>query len=285
MSRLETIETFAEVASQLSFAKAARRLRLPPSTVTTRVRALEDSLGVRLLTRTTRSVALTPEGAVFLERCRIALDEIEAARSLVSAGGSARGPVRVSIPTAFPMAQFAALSRRFLARHPEISLDIAVSDQPADFVADGIDVALRGNRPGGPGLIARELLRTPVVLAAPPGRLEDPALPVLGPLAGPLQQPLRPGSVRCESFDLTLQLVLEGLARACLPLQVCETDVRRGALDCGPAPEGATQSLALYLVYQDRRHQPQRVRLFINHLVEELARRPAAGPQAEFFPD
>ena len=116
MNDLQNIETFAEVAGQLSFAGAARRLGLPPSTVTSRVRALEQSLGVRLLDRTTRSTALTAEGAVFLERCQRALAEIEAARSLVSADVSASGPVRLSVPTALPMDRLARITRDFLAR-------------------------------------------------------------------------------------------------------------------------------------------------------------------------
>ncbi|MFY1710281.1 LysR family transcriptional regulator [Tritonibacter mobilis] len=271
MNDLQNIETFAEVAGQLSFAGAARRLGLPPSTVTSRVRALEQSLGVRLLDRTTRSTALTAEGAVFLERCQRALTEIEAARSLVSADVSASGPVRLSVPTALPMDRLARLIRDFLARHPKIHVDITVEDRATDFVRDGIDVALRGHRPGGADLIARLLSQMPVHLVAPPGRLRDESLPILGPLTRHLNSSTLPGQAHCESFALARELTLAGAARACLPLSLCEQDAKTGSVEIAPPPPGVESQLGLYLVYQDRRHQPQRVRLFIDALVAEFS--------------
>lgn len=265
MSQLHHIETFVEVASQLSFAAAARRLGLPPSTVTTRVRTLEDTLGVRLLERSTRNVALTSEGAIYLESCRNALEELEAGRDRVSAAGSQSGTVRLSVPAAFPMPHLADMCSRFLQAHPKISLDISVDDQPVDFVRDQMDLALRGNHPGGDDTIARLLSQTPVILAAPKGRLADDSLPVLGPLARHLPQPPRPGTARCDSFALALELTLAGLARACLPRPMCQGF----GLDLGRVPQGVPSELDLYLVYHDRRHLPRRVRLFMDFLIEE----------------
>lgn len=267
MSQLHHIETFVEVASQLSFAAAARRLGLPPSTVTTRIRTLEDSLGVRLLERTTRNVALTFEGAIYLESCRNALGELEAGYERVSASGSQSGTVRLSVPAAFPMSQLADMCRRFLDAHPQISLDVSVDDQPVDFVRDQMDLALRGNHPGSDATIARLLSQTPVVLAAPKGRLTDNHLPVLGPLARHLPRSPRAGTAYCDSFDLAHELTRAGLARACLPRPMCDEN----ELDLGKVPQGVPSELALYLVYHDRRHLPQRVRLFMDFLIEEYA--------------
>lgn len=270
MSQLQHIETYVEVATQLSFAAAARRLGLPPSTVTTRIRALEERLGVRLLDRTTRSVALTEEGALYLDSCRSALQALAAGEERVSASGSASGTVRLSVPAAFPMAHLARLCRRFLQENPQISLDITVDDQPADFVRDHVDLALRGNQPGSDGTIARLLSRTPVVLAAPQGLLADDSLPVLGPLARDLPRADLPGTARCTSFALALELTRAGIARACLPEPMCAGS----GLEVGPVPDGVPQSLALYLVYHDRRHLPRRVRLFMDFLISEYG---AAG--------
>lgn len=268
MSQLHHIETFVEVASQLSFAGAARRLGLPRSTVTTRIRALEDSLGVRLLERTTRNVALTAEGAIYLDSCRTALEELEAGRDQVSTQGGQSGTVRLSVPVAFPMTLLADMCRRFLKTHPQISLDISVEDEPVDFVRDQIDLALRGNHPGSDDTIARLLSLTPVALAAPKGRLADDSLPVLGPLARHLTQKPRPGTARCDSFALARELTLAGVARACLPLPMCAgTD-----LDLGAVPQGVPGELALYLVYHDRRHLPRRVRLFMDFLIAEYCK-------------
>lgn len=267
MSQLQHIGTFVEVATQLSFAAAARRLGLPPSTVTTRIRALEERLGVRLLERTTRSVALTAEGALYLDSCQQALRALAAGEERVSAAGSAAGPVRLSVPVAFPMAPLARLCRRFLQEHPQVTLDISVDDQPVDFVRDHIDLALRGNRPGSGGTIARLLSRTPVVMAAPPGRLDDASLPVLGPLARHLPRTDQPGTARCASFALALELAREGIARACLPAPMCAAS----GLELGPPPDGVPETLALYLVYHDRRHLPRRVRLLMDFLIREYS--------------
>lgn len=267
MSQLQHIETFVEVATQLSFAAAARRLGIPPSTVTTRVRALEDSLGVRLLERSTRNVALTSEGAIYLDSCRTALDALATGQEQISATSSLSGPLRLSVPVAFPMAQLADLCRRFLQAYPQVTLNISVEDTPVDFVRDNVDLALRGNHPGGDGTIARLLTRTPVVLAALPGRLSDESLPILGPLARHLPSPDLPGTARCTSFALALELVALGMARACLPTSLCDG---RG-LELGPVPQGVPETLALYLVYHDRRHLPRRVRSFMDFLIAEFA--------------
>lgn len=270
MSNLQHIETFIEVSSRLSFARAAESLRLPASTATSRVRALEDSIGVRLLERTTRSVSLTPEGAVFLDRCKAGLEQIEAARALISPDNRASGLIRLSVPSAFPKNQLADLCRRFLEQHPLISLDVSVSDEPADFIRDGIDLALRGNTPGGNDVIARLLSRTQVVLASPLGRADDNSLPVLGPLTRHLSRSPEPGQIHCQSFELAYELALAGIARACLPLPMCKDNVDSGVIETGRLPKGVPNSLALYLVYQDRRHQPRRIRLLIDFLIAEL---------------
>ncbi|MBQ4805982.1 LysR family transcriptional regulator [Phaeobacter sp. HS012] len=267
MDRLQNIETFAEVADQLSFAAAARRLGLPASTVTSRIRTLEQSLGVRLLDRTTRRVALTPAGALFLDRCRRALDEIDAARDLVAAEAKASGLLRLSVPTALPMAPLAALTSAFLRDYPQISINITVDDTPADFIADGIDLALRGNRPGSDSLIARVLSQTPVVLAAAPGQLANEDLPILGPLARHLTDRRADSRITCESFALALELVRSGAARGCFPRPMCDADYAAGQLDLAPPPTGVETQLTLYLVYPDRRPLPQRLRLFIDRLV------------------
>mgnify|MGYP000403935685 CR=1 FL=1 len=272
MSDLRNIETFVEVADRLSFADAARRLGVPPSTVTTRVRALETELGVRLLERSTRSVALTAEGAIFVEKCRRALAEISEARALVGSAQEAEGLVRVSIPTAFPKEQFAALVGRFRDQYPGITVQITVDDRPASFVRDGVDLALRGRQPGGDGIVARKLSDIPVVFAAPPGRARDETLPVLRPLSRPHHGRGAGEGIITHSMELVRAFALAGRARAYLPLPLCRDAIAAGQLETGEGPDGEVPPLSLFLVYQGRHHQPQRVRLFKDFLIAELGR-------------
>ncbi|MGC9368016.1 MAG: LysR family transcriptional regulator [Paracoccaceae bacterium] len=271
MENLRNIGTFVEVADRLSFADAARRLGVPPSTVTTRVRALEAELGVRLLERSTRSVALTAEGAIFVEKCRRALAEIAEARALVGSAQEAEGLVRVSIPTAFPKEQFAILVGRFRDQNPGITIQITVDDRPASFVRDGVDLALRGRKPGGGGVVARKLCDIPVVFAAPAGRAQDEALPVLRPLSRPHHGRGAGEGIVTHSMELVRAFVLVGRARAYLPLPLCREAIASGQIETAPGPDGVAPPLPLFLVYQDRRHQPLRVRLFKDFLVAELA--------------
>jgi len=271
MSQLANIETFVEVGQRLSFAAAARRLGLPASTVTTRIKTLEQELGARLLDRTTRTVSLTDEGTRFLEHCKRALESLDDARQSVGVAQRASGTVRLSVPTAFPSHKLAELLSDFLVSYPEIDLQVDVSDRTVSFVADGADLALRGRDPGNQAVIARLLSRTPIRLFARAGGLYDETLPMHRPTQRDYPQDFDGVRIRTRSMALTLSLVLQGRIRAQLPESLCAEYVADGVLDTADTDETRRQSLALYLVYPEGQHMPFRVQLLKKYLIEQLS--------------
>lgn len=152
-----------------SFARAAGALGLTASGVSRAVARLEARLGVRLVDRTTRSLALTEEGRRFYEQVRPCLDGIEEAAVLAGgAADSARGHVRVNIDPYFIRIALAGRLGDFLDAHPGLTLDLITRDQVGDLVGDGMDVAIRFGEPVNAALIARKLADVPVLTVAAP---------------------------------------------------------------------------------------------------------------------
>jgi DNA-binding transcriptional LysR family regulator len=267
---LRNLETYVEVVDRLSFADAGRRLGVPASTVTTRIKALESQLGVRLLERSTRTVAPTAEGKIFAQHCRSALNELALGQEALGAASNASGLVRVSIPTAFPAEKFASLIREFREEWPGISVQIFVEDRTVSFIEDGIDLALRGRDPGGNGLISRRIIDEEVIFIAPVGRLEDRELPILRPLSRRASDQAVNG-VATRSLNMACALVAQGQARAYLPRPVCERALSERQIEEGIGPDKPGELLSLYLVYQDLRLMSKRVELLKDHLIRSLS--------------
>ncbi len=144
MDRLGRLRLFVAVADQASFAEAARTLGLSPTAASRAVAGLEAELGVALLRRTTRSVALTPEGGAYLERARRALDELdEAARSLQGGQAEPKGVLIVTAPVVFGRLHILPIVTRLLAAHPGLDARLTLTDRLARLVEEGIDVAVR----------------------------------------------------------------------------------------------------------------------------------------------
>ena len=138
------LRAFAEVAGQGSFARAAERLRMAPSTLSQTIRALEERLGVTLLNRTTRRVSLTGAGARLLDRFGPAMAEIEAAvQDTQDQRVEPRGLVRLHLPRAAYHRHVEPALGRLAEALPEVVLDLTVDDAASDFVADGFDLVVR----------------------------------------------------------------------------------------------------------------------------------------------
>lgn len=275
MVDLRSLETFAEVADCLSFSDAGRRLGVPASTVTTRVKSLETRYNVRLLDRSTRTVALTAEGQQFLLHCRRALNELSLASEAVGGAQEASGQVRISIPTAFPKMPFAKIVGEFRALYPDIAVNVFVDDRPVSFIEEGVDLALRGRAPGGDSLIARHLTDTDIIFVGPAGRINDEELPILRPVAKASGVINRQEGLATGSFELTLAFVKTGQARAYLPRTICEEAIKAGLLEEGEGPDGPQAPLPLFLVYHDKYHQTKRIQLFKDFLIEAFTKKNA----------
>ncbi|CAO3416214.1 LysR substrate-binding domain-containing protein [Azospirillum endophyticum] len=149
---------FVKVVEEGSFTKAARRLRLPKTTLSRKVRDLERRLGIQLLHRTTRRLGLTEAGTVYFERCRRIAGELEQAESAVAQLRDApRGWLRITTPPSFGMKVVAPLLPEFRARFPDVRIDLVLSHENLDLVARDIDLAIRMGTLQDSSMAARKL--------------------------------------------------------------------------------------------------------------------------------
>ncbi len=181
MHNLNALQTFARVAESRSFTIAAERLGLTPSAVSKSVSKLEGELGVRLLHRSTRLVSLTNDGAVFFERCRHILTEIDdAKRALTLSNVVPQGKLRVQMPVGFGRRVVAPALLRFTEQNPGLSLDVELSDRSPDFAYEGIDLAIHIGPITDTRLVARHLCNLSFAAYASPDYLArngEPATP------------------------------------------------------------------------------------------------------------
>jgi DNA-binding transcriptional LysR family regulator len=144
MDKLKAFETFASVAARGSLSAAARAEGVAPAVIGRRLDALEEHLGLKLLVRTTRRIAMTHEGAAFLDDCQRILAEVAGAEASVSAGGvQASGHLRVTAPGGFGRRHVAPLVPEFHAAHPRLRISLNLSDRVIDLASEGYDCAVR----------------------------------------------------------------------------------------------------------------------------------------------
>ena len=178
IERMRDIHAFVHVAEAKSFTAAAERIGLSRSAVGKSVLRLEDRLGVRLLQRTTRSVSLTGEGAVFLERCiHILADLDEAEMSMLSHSQAPRGRLRLELPVSFGRLHVLPIVNQFMSKWPEISVNISFNDRFVDLIDEGIDLAIRLGGSDDSRLMTRLLAPHHLVTCASPAYLKIHGVP------------------------------------------------------------------------------------------------------------
>ncbi|MFG1430108.1 LysR family transcriptional regulator [Xanthobacter sp. V2C-8] len=176
-NRFTEMEVFTRVVERGGFSAAARASGLTPSAVSKLVARLERRLGVRLLVRTTRRLQLTPEGAAFYERAARILDEIAAAEQEAAAGAAPRGRLRVNSSVHFAMAHLLPLVPRFLAAHPQMSIEVTVTDRVVDLLEERADVAIRVGPMRDSRLVARKIAKSGAMVVASPAYLARAGMP------------------------------------------------------------------------------------------------------------
>jgi DNA-binding transcriptional LysR family regulator len=180
MTESTDFRTFVRVIERGGFAAASKDLGVTASAVSKLITRLEDRLGVRLLHRTTRRLALTPEGETYYLRARDILTAIDDAEAEVSrAGQRPRGRLRVNCVAAFAFHQLAPSLIDFHARYPEIELELAVTDRVVDLLVENADVGIRSGAAGDPSLVARKFGEIRRCLFASPGYLARRGTPVV----------------------------------------------------------------------------------------------------------
>lgn len=295
MVDLNDIAMFVQVVRCGSFAEAARRLGMPPNTVSRRIQQLEVQLGTRLLQRSTRKLTLTSAGQAFHERCAGAVDGlIEVGQELMTGSQDPNGLVRVAAPADFfdffPMEWVA----EFLAAYPRVRLDFVLSDAKADLIAERIDVALRGGLLSDSGYVSRQLLGarsggmvvSPAYVAArgAPGTLQDlahhdcvasahPSGRAIWRLTGPdgiVQEVQVAGRFSGNTAQALRKAALAGLGIALLPSAMARLDIQASRF-VPVLPQYQRTGQGLSVLYPSRRHVPPAVSAFIGLLVAKLS--------------
>lgn len=290
MESLRGIMSFVQVARSGSFVRAAEAIGVSSVAVSRNVARLEAQLGVRLLARTTRHVALTAEGAALLERCEGPLAELASAfdDSRDAAAGAA-GVVRVTAVTPFVRAYLAPALPLFRAAHPGVVVDIECSEHVTDLVASRFDVGVRVGPMQDAGFVARPLGPLALALCASPQFLAQPGLDLspstlarqhglglrrsgeqaVAPwrLSGPNGPEVIPvdGPVRCNDFASLATACKAGLGVAQLPMVQVLSEIRSGELQV-LHPELSPKGLQLFLHYPARQ-LPARVRVFVDFVL------------------
>ncbi len=179
MKNLQGLLAFVEAAHSGSLTAAAQRLDVTPAAVSKNLARLEAQLGVRLFNRSTRRIALTPEGAGFLERARGALRELDEAVAEVSqTAHTPAGRVRISVGLGFGRRWVLPLLPTLAAAHPALHIEVDLDNRPVDLVAEGFDVGIRGGVVQDSSLVARRVCKLPVALFASPAYLRKYGVPV-----------------------------------------------------------------------------------------------------------
>lgn len=178
MDRLQAMQVFVRVVETGSFSRAAAEFSTTQPTVTKSVAATEERLKVRLLNRNTRGVSLTESGALYYEKCKVIVRELEEADNVVRLQQTqAQGMLRIGTSVAFGRRVITPLALDFMAAHPLVKVDLSFEDRYTDLVEQGIDVAIRMGKLGDSALGSRYLGMNPWMLVAAPEYLKSRGLP------------------------------------------------------------------------------------------------------------
>ena len=298
MARLEVnrsgeLEVFARVIELGGFSAAARACGMTPSAVSKLVARLEQRLGTRLVNRSTRQIQLTPEGCAFYERGVRILADLEEAERCASAHAAPRGRLRINANVPFGHHFLLPLVPEFLARHPDVTLDITLTDEVVDILEQRTDVALRAGPLKSSSLVARTLGSTRMVIVGAPAYLKrhgTPATPDellshnrLGANYARAQAgwPLRheghdvvapvTGNAQASDGEALRRLALAGLGLARLAAFQVSEDIAAGRLlpvleDCNPGDKEE-----IHAVYMGQGgYLPLRARAFLDFLAEKV---------------
>jgi DNA-binding transcriptional LysR family regulator len=293
VGQFRQISTFVEVAARGSLSAAARAEGIAPAMIGRRLDALEARLGVKLLQRTTRKLALTDEGAAFLDDCQRILAELEEAEAAVSERSvNASGHLSVSAPAGFGRQHVAPLLPSFLAEHRDVTAKLHLNDRLVDVVGEGVDVAIRIASLTDSNLVGVKLADNQRVLVAAPAYLKRHGTPqTLADLArhnclaissegsqrgwtfrenGKIVTLKVAGNMECNDGAVLHDWALSGKGVAWRSMWEVGAQIEAGRL-CTVLDQFAAPGNDIYAVFAQRRHLPLRIRAFVDFLRHNYA--------------
>lgn len=292
MDSIEQMRMFSTVAASMSFSRAAERLGTSAQNVSKNIRALEDSLGVLLLHRTTRIVTLTESGRAYLPRCNRLVEDFDELRSAMrDEGGTASGNLVVTAPLTFGETHLLGAVENFLTANPKVTIDLRLTDQHLSLIDEGVDLSVRIGRLQDSGMIARRIGETRLITCAAPAYLERAGTPLHpAELARhrcifdtnrrtPGQWSFLDGGeritlpvrhrVRINGASAVRRLVLSGEGIAIVPAYMIAEDLREGRL-VSVLTEYEDETLPISILYLANRHLSRKVRAFISAVESEI---------------
>ena len=289
MNRFENMDTFIRVVEAGSISAAADRLGVAKSAVSRRLKELEKHLGVELFHRTTRQMNLTDTGRAFYHQAvRILDDVLEAEIATSQAHGTLKGSLKIALPSSFGLMHMGPVINDFLKEHPQIEFDLDFNDREVDLIQEGFDLAIRiANLPDS-SLIARRFAPVKTVICASPDYLKQMGTP---------RSPDDLIEHRCLVYSLlrdfeywhltdargneiktrihpylkasTGEFLREGRGIILVPTFIAYKEIESGAL-VPLLNEYSTSQINAYAIYPQTRHLSQRVRTFVDFLVERF---------------
>jgi DNA-binding transcriptional LysR family regulator len=297
---LNDIVVFTKVVETKSFTGAAEQLGLPKSTVSRKLAQLEERLGVRLVQRTTRKLALTDIGQAYYQRCARIVADVQAAEQLVTDMQSTpRGRLRTTAPVDLAMRYLGGIVAQFLATHTDINIELEASDRLVDLIEEGYDLAVRFGTLPESTLIARKLCTISTVLCVSPAYVAKRGMPqsieelddhdrVLFTPSPRTQSWIlingdhafefgRPARFACNNVGAVREAALAGAGVALLTDFIVASDCDSGEL-IRILPEWTGRPIDVHAVYPARQNIPPRLSLFLDHLAKALSPPPWHRP-------
>ena len=288
--QFQALRLFVQIARTGSFSKGAREMRLSQPTASRIIALLEEQLGVTLFARSTRGLTLTDPGTAYLARVRPILDSLEEADNYVRGSDDLRGTLRIAVSSIIASRAIVPLLGAFVARHPNLRLELSIDDRRQDLIQDGIDVAIRFGKLPDSSAIARLIGRWPLVVAAAPTYLETYGTPetpqaladhvfvIAGPVAGKelllcqgdRQVAVQPhGQVVINGAEVAVSAVRAGLGIAVASLPSFAEDFDNGAL-VRLLPDWELDKIEAHALFASGQPAKPAARAFVDYLVQEL---------------
>jgi DNA-binding transcriptional LysR family regulator len=294
MDTLDGLKTIVAVVETGSFTAASERLGMSKALASKYVGEVEDKLGVRLFNRSTRRLALTEAGRSYYERALPLLEEFaELVDNVTGEQSNPQGLLRVSVPVTFGEMKLSPLIPKFLARYPDMRVELQLLDRMIDMLEEGIDVVIRIGGVDDSNLIARHIKSLPLILCASPQYIQEHGQPrcaqdisehnciidsnfrigkqwpIISP-DGVTDSIAVTSKVAANSPRAVKEIAIAGGGIGMIPRFIVEDAFAEGSL-VEILPGYSTLEFGLFAIYPHRRYLPKKVRCFIDFMIEEFS--------------
>jgi len=293
MDKLNLLKLFVMVVDEGSFAAAASAQGISPSTISKAIARLEQSLNLLLLHRSTRQLTLTEAGKTYLDTARGIIRNLEdCERTILQSNNQAQGVLRINMPVSYGRLYVLPLLKAFVKRYPDIELELSFNDAYVDIIEQGIDVAIRSGTLGVSNLIARQLSPMDYLICAAPSYLKKYGQPKnmgqfpqhkwirfrfrqtgrIMPIMS-AKKSCDPGSqFITDDGEALVSLCEQGAGITQIPHFLARDALKKGSI-VSIQPRYRPGDQGVWAVYANREYLPEKIRVFIEYLQEQLAKR------------